>query len=157
MIKIQSVEIKKTKTGKDYKFLTLEDNVQVAMWSDDPDYTIAESGIELDRMTQKEGKWVNLLPIGERPSQGQTSSKNSTEQVKLEAIYWLLQEITKKYDNDMSKIFEKFDIQYQPFERIKQKDPNYPTPTELGINMNHVGEPLPTPEELDISSDDIPF
>jgi len=162
MIKIQSVEIKQTKTGKDYKFLTLDDNTQVAMWLDDPDYELAESGVEIDRATEKNGKWINLLPKSEKSKQNNTGDVLGTYilECKLDAIYWLLQQVTKKYDEDMLKVFEKIGIEYKPFERIKQSNSDYPTPEEQGIDLDKMEKIMSgeiQPEQLDINPDNIPF
>lgn len=53
--------------------------------------------------------------------------------------------------NKMEKVYEDYLIQ--------QREPDYPTPTSQGINLEDVMIPKVeiTPEQLDINPDDIPF
>ena len=60
--------------------------------------------------------------------------------------------------------FEKMEQVYEDY-LIKQRNPTYPTPTEMGLDPKKVMQPDPafdnpveiTPEMLDINPDDIPF
>lgn len=116
MIKIAEVQMKKAKNGNDYKNLKLEDGRYVNMWGDDPDYTIAEAGIELDRDLQQNGQYWNLLPAGERATQPKTQQGDLAG--KVEAIYYTMQEYIKNYEKNMAKIMEKLELEFEPFERL---------------------------------------
>lgn len=59
-MKITKVEIKQTKTGKDYKSLTFEDGKSVNMWSNDPDYEIAIVDATLERTLEQDGQYLKL-------------------------------------------------------------------------------------------------
>lgn len=93
MIKIENVEIKQTKKGTDYKQITLKEGTKINMWSDDVDYNNAEAGVDLDREIKQEGKFWNLVSLtgNVTPKKPQTDDINK----KLDAIYWVLQEIAK--------------------------------------------------------------
>ena len=60
MLKIKTVEIKKTSSGKPYKALTFEDGKKVNMWANDNDYTNATEGAELSRTLEQDGQYLKL-------------------------------------------------------------------------------------------------
>ena len=96
MIQIETVEIKTTKTGKEYKNLKLKDGTFVNMWNDDADYMFAESGVELDRELEQNGQYQNLVASGASPSNNPKQSaptKSGDLEKKIDGIYFVLRKI----------------------------------------------------------------
>lgn len=60
MITVTNVEIRQTKTGKDYKALTINGTERVNMWNNDPDYENTNTGTELDREIIPDGQYKKL-------------------------------------------------------------------------------------------------
>jgi len=96
MIQIETVELKETKTGKEYKNLKLTNGTFVNMWNDDADYLFAESGVELDRELEQNGQYQNLVASGASPSNNPKQSaptKSGDLEKKVDAIYFVLRKI----------------------------------------------------------------